>query len=128
MILSPAVRELLAVHEIFRRLGFLSRDLYVDTFPKGCAAPGCEATHVQFALRIGEPASPPLFRIDINEDCSKVAEDWPKAAFWWNAPERTRDELDEVYQNSFVVKNKVGLLIALAAKGLIGSTAGQEVV
>lgn len=128
MILLPAVRELLSVHEIFRRLGFLARDLYVDVFPQGCSRPGCDRVHVQFALRIGEPTSAPLFRIDIYEDCSTVEEEWPKAALWWNSPERTKGELDEIYQNSFAVRNKVSLLMALSAKGLIGSSPAKETV
>ncbi len=116
---SPAIRELLAIHEIFRRLGFLPRDLYVDIFPNGCGhPPPCKGIHAQFALRIGGNSTEPLFRIDINEDCSDVDANWGSAATWWNTAS-TNEERIELYENTWARRSSMQLLMALSKKGLI---------
>lgn len=126
---SPAIRELLAAHEIFRRLGFLPQNLYVDIYPNGCGhPPPCKGLHVQFALRIGGKETEPVFKIDINEDCSDVSENWTKAVEWWNSSERNKEELNEIYWNTSAGRNKAQLLIALGKKGLLVHSSDMEAV
>jgi hypothetical protein len=110
--LSPAIETLLCLHEIFRRLGFLANDLYVDTFADG---------KVQFALRHGGPTEEAVFRIDIWEDCTSVLKDWPEAVAWWNAPENL-PAIAEIFKRSDARKRQVELIVALQLKGLIHDT------
>lgn len=109
MKLSPAIETLLCLHEIFRRLGFLANDLYVDTFADGKA---------QFALRHGGPFEDAVFRIDIWEDCTNVLKDWPEAVAWWNAQENL-DEMKKIFDRSDARARQVELVMKLSAKGLI---------
>ncbi len=118
MTLSSACKELLSLHEMFRRLGFPAGDLYVDMHGK-CGNPKCDLEiHVQFALRRGGREAPALFTVDIWEDCSTVGSDWVEALRWWNANAST-PEVEQIYKNSVALANAFPLLMALEAKGLV---------
>lgn len=117
MNLSPAVKELLSLHEIFRRLGFPSKDLYVDMFGR-CSNPTCAVKHVQFSLRRGGALTDPLFRVNIYEDCEKVWEDWPAAIEWWNA-NADQPAVAEIYKDSAALRYSIDLLLTLEEKGLV---------
>ncbi len=106
---STAVKELLCVHEIFRRLGFLPQHLYVDHYPL--------EGKVQFALRQRGTTAAPEFTIDIWEDCSDVKETWTAATEWWNSA--PQEKVKMVFESSQARKNQVHLVTALAKKGLI---------
>lgn len=115
-----AVNELLSYHEVFRRLGFLSDHLYVDLYDNA----------VQFCLRFGGPKSKPEFVINIPEDFTAVGTQWPLALEWWNRAANEgadKQETAELFEQSWAWRNRVGLLIALATKGLINNTQAKEV-
>lgn len=120
MNLTPALKELLSLHEIFRRLGFLPAHLYVDLYADGPIFPGKQ--HANFALRRGGSKAEADFTINIFEDCSELtAEIWAAAADWWNVA--TQDQLKEVFEHSAARENQVELCFALAKKGLTPTSA-----
>lgn len=123
MILSPALKELLALHEFFRRLGFLSAHLYVDIYDDGPLRPG--QRHVQFVLRRGGDKAKAEFTVDIHEDCSQVTpETWAQAADWWNTA--SGDELTTFFDACSVAQEgpAMSLVWALTMKGLITRPGG----
>lgn len=129
MTLSPAIKELLSLHEIFRRLGFLAKDLYVKFGICGQGSPPCKAMHAQFVLQHGGPDAEPVLRIDINEDCTDVEANWAAAVEWWNkACGDETAEVKAIYENSRARRNVDQLLLVLDAKRLITNPyAGERV-
>jgi hypothetical protein len=116
-----AVNELLSYHEVFRRLGFLAGHLYVDVFANG----------VQFCLRFDGPKAEPVFVVNIPEDFTSVAGEWPLALEWWNkaaSEGADKQEMTELFEKSWAWRNRVGLLLALSGKGLINAEQGKEIV
>jgi len=111
--LSPVVQELLALHEVFRRLGFLARDLYVEIYDN----------MVQFSLRIGSKEVEPAFVVDVSTDKTGL-DTWAEAVEWWNRAANVGVDHDltvAIYDSSWVVHHKVQLLMKLSEKGLITS-------
>jgi hypothetical protein len=98
----------LALHESFRRLNFPAEELYVETHDEGV---------VLFALHHGGKK----FRVnvDVVADLDKLCQEWIEATAWWNGP-ATEMERQTIYEGSEVAGNRVGLVTALAAKGLVG--------
>lgn len=120
MNLTPALKELLSLHEIFRRLGFLPGHLYVDLYGDGPIFPG--KTHANFVLRRDGPQAEAEFTINIFEDCSELTpEIWAEAATWWNSA--TQDQMKEVFERSSARENQTALCFALAKKGLTPTSA-----
>ncbi len=117
-LITPAIAELLALHELLRRMGFAADDIYVDAYNdcERCKSLEHPHKHVQMALRRGGASSSAEFTVDIWEDCTDVLRDWPEAVEWWN--KASRDELSEVFLKTDASKNTVSLLMALERKGV----------
>ena len=119
---SPAIRELLAVHEVFRCLGFLPQHLFVE----------CYQNMVQFTLRrSGREPNDAEFTIDIASPENFKLEDWGPTVEWWNKAIGDGTDLilrKQIMNESYIIRNKVRLLIALGAKGLIDPIVAKETV
>ena len=99
---SKATCELLALHEIFRKLGFQADDLYIEQY----SDPKMFFKAVQGALE---------FRVEIHYDISKVIEEWPLACEWWN--NASQEDLRELYETSEARLNAPMMVFALSEKG-----------
>lgn len=104
----PAIKEALAVHECFRRLGYRSEEIYI--FPPGHSNKDKKTIFV-FIKWIGNPNSFSC-EIDIPCDMPDFLDRWQEAADWWNH-KATEDERKEIYQNSKILKVSMDLIIAL---------------
>ncbi len=106
---SFTVRELLALHECFRKMGYPADELFVASY-RGNSA-------VQFVLDRGGKK----FTIDIAQglDLDAVLKEWPRAAAWWNSPTTKDSERASIYNGSEFMKNKGGLVAALVMRGFI---------
>ncbi len=109
MKLSQPTKELLAMHESFRRLGFPAAELFVAPHTSG---------RVQFLLqRHGQQ-----FTVDIpgriTDEATFITE-WERATEWWNNDATTTAERNEVMAASELLE-KVGnvtLVASLVARG-----------
>ncbi len=122
MKLSYTVRELLACHEIFRKLGFLPQHLFVEVY----------GNMVQFTLRRdGKTDNDAEFRVDIHPSQTGI-DKWGETVDWWNAALGVGHPDHELaqgyYRNSDIVHRQMDLLWALAKKGLIDDTKAKEKV
>lgn len=104
---SMVTRELLALHEMFRRLNFDAAELYVCVY--------ADAVHFQ----LGRDAK---FVIDVpNPDRRsppQVVEEWALALTWWNS-HQTSDELrNEVIQGSAFWAQSTAIIAKLVMMGL----------
>ncbi len=104
---SQCVAELLCLHEIFRKLGYPSEDLFVMASGNG---------QVQFMMVRHEKK----FVVDIMrvKDPHELLDEWKLAATWWNAATTSEDERDAIYRGGKGFAEKEKLLQALAARGV----------
>lgn len=110
------VTEALALHEMFRRMGFPADDLFVHVYGPDAQYPD-RRRHVQFQAVQGVNFHKRTMTIDINEDCSQFTLDlWAQAVAWWN--KATDDEMFEIYFNSKALSLAVPLLGVLIRKGM----------
>jgi hypothetical protein len=102
--LDESLTEALAAHNAFLRLGFEPRELYLN---------------LNFGrLFVTVLSQGRMFNMEISaftEDEDTVLEEWKKKVAWWNG--LTREERDEVYRGSEVLRQSVGLIEAMIAKG-----------
>jgi hypothetical protein len=108
--LHPVVREMLAVHEAFRKLGFESDDIFVMLDdPDGHAKVILRAQGKQFIVRMdGE------WHASV-KDRMKA---WEKAVEAWNGT-MTDDDRQEIWQGSHIVENTAAFVIMLDSKGFV---------
>lgn len=108
MKLSDPIKELLAIHEAFRKLNYPPEELFVATYAGG---------RIQFVLQ----HQGKQFTIDIaqGQDPAAIAEEWQKAVAWWNK-EATEEERQAIYMGSVLLEHggTVSLIHALVAKGV----------
>lgn len=107
---SPVTRELLAVHEAFRRLGFLPHELFIS-FGK---APD-EKPLLAFTLRTKNREYHIAIAREWPED---FQQEWAAAVEWWNGLKGLEESM-EIYCNSRVYKNSHALVADLKMKGLV---------
>lgn len=99
----PILREALAAHEIFRKLGFSADDIYIRPKPDRLFMTVIRGA--EFNYDLGE------HDVEVNSLISQ----WAAAAQWWN----TGDEADraELLNTSKIRREVVPLIAALHAKG-----------
>lgn len=124
--------ELLAMHEMFRRLKFPADDLFVVI---GMNEAGTDegTLYVQFhckVMRPTHPSKPPreeLFVIDVTSFRGRVVEVramWEAARSWWCSPTTTDYERDMVMDATEVFGRSASLVAALAGRSLLPSQRG----
>lgn len=106
--IHPAIRECMGAFEAFRRLGFKSDDIFaaVDTY--GRAYSILRTQGKEFTATVG------MF----DGRAQEFVRGWEEAAAATNKGEISPDDLQSIYQESFVLQNSVGLLLALEKKGI----------
>lgn len=104
---TACIRELLALHEMFRKLKYPSEELFVSTYRTG---------QVQFVLNHRNE----IFTIDvaIGQDVTKVSEEWGKAVEWWNNPATPEEERQAIYKEFSAVRDATTLVSKLMQRGL----------
>lgn len=118
MKLHKITRHLLALHEVFRRLGFKSENLYVLWLDK--------QNRVELGLaqdKRADDGNPVIvFRVVVdmnvpNETIGELAKNWPAAVTWWNEDvPGNRSKKENIY--AAVPVNRTMLLKALAESKL----------
>lgn len=112
------INHLLALHEMFRRLGFSSDQLFVLVYVDA----------LQFELRVGPPealhddAQVQRFGIDVPNDeripTAELHARWLEATDWWNNPSTPDQQRAEVMARSQFSLMAVPLITALTQRGL----------
>ncbi len=104
---SAPIRELLACHEMFRALGFAPEHLFVEFFtPPSLAFLMNNGTH-QFRITISME----------NRSVEEIRAEWSLATEWWNKLPSEEGRI-KIFRESLAFKNKVGIVTALAQKGI----------
>lgn len=104
-----ALREALAVHEAFRKLGFTPEQIYMHRNPKPHRDIVVVVIHLerQFAVTCGGQ--------ELNR---KWKERWRELVERYNRGDFSEDEFQAWYDRSFVGTRHVELLLGLAQKGI----------
>lgn len=104
---SACVRELLCLHEMFRKLKYPSEELFVSTFKSG---------QVQFVLDHQKQ----IFTIDvaIGQNIEEIKKEWKLAADWWNNPATPEEERQAIYKEFSAVRDATTLVTKLMQRGL----------
>jgi hypothetical protein len=115
-----AIKECWAVHQVFRKLGFEAKDIYVAT-GKDARCPGSvpalfvvlKAQGTSFTVTVGRYDS----EVEVEADLAL----W--AVFVELLSDKSRDEavLTSIYESSLIVGNIAQFLMALHAKGITPS-------
>lgn len=102
--IHPIIREALAAHEVFRKLGFTPDEIFVRPSPELFVT--VRRGGLELNLSIGTHA--------MNVDDTVAA--WTAGAEWWNT---TNDEAarHELYEGSATRRNLVPLMVVLKNKG-----------
>ena len=103
----PIIQDLLCLHEMFRRMGYEAKDLYVAE-PKG--------GEIQFVLKEGKKT----FTIDVGkvENTKKMLSTWAKAAAWWNEGSTERERSSIFWASEFRA-HAVDIAAAMMVKGFV---------
>jgi hypothetical protein len=104
---SEVIREALCLHEAFRRLGFPSEDIYVLGPQAGRIGVAVQKTGKSFAVEVGQ-------QCHLSDEAFEKL--WDRAVVWFNE-EASEDELQEMWENSKVLKNSTLLVSELQARG-----------
>ena len=111
--LSTAVKELLALHEMFRRLKFEAEELFVLSYLNG----------VQFQLVTYDKQ---VFTIDVPNperiSSPALVEEWSQAITWWCAPTTSDAERTAIIDGSAFWGQTVPLITKLTMRGLYPRT------
>lgn len=108
---NPVLREAVAYHEAFRKLGYSADDIFFATWPGGEA---------QVILRVGSfPRGACEFSCDcgnigMSQEAARVA--WEAACEAWNTT-MTAEERAALWDESTARREAVMLVFAMAAKG-----------
>ena len=101
----PIIREALAAHEVFRKLGFTPDEIFIRPRPDELFVT-VRRSGLEFNFTLGKH--------DFG-DVNTVIALWVAATEWWNmGPEAERTEM---YERSETRKTVVPLIVALKAKG-----------
>lgn len=103
---TTCVKELLALHEAFRKLGYSSDDLFV-------VANG--GSQILFLLKYKEKEF--TINVAMNQNVEEVVAEWKRAVVWWNL-QSTEKERDNIYNHALMVQDAPGLVMALIRKGI----------
>ena len=103
---SLVVKELLALHETFRRLKYPAKNLFV----------GVGGPVIQFIAKSNDKE----FTINVadSSDAPDIVDEWKRATIWWNK-EATEEQRISIFENSSIFHKKMDLLTALAVKEMI---------
>jgi hypothetical protein len=104
----PAFREALAVHEAFRRLGFIPDQLFVTLDSESQLFVILKHRGQDFAVCCGE--------LSLTE--AEFHEQWPALITAVNAGYMTEADMTSIWTNSYVYQNKVRFILAIKAKGI----------
>jgi len=114
---SDVVQECWCIHQAMRKLGFSADDIYLTM------AQDARAPQVPVSLFVTLKAQGKEFNITLcgcsNEDeAEKLLEEWASFASYANEGAFERDFLDEIYESSNIIKQKVLFVTALVNKGI----------
>jgi hypothetical protein len=103
------MREALAYHEAFRRLGFAPHEIYFyvhDRTPR-IAGVLLKSQGLEFLCSIAQG--------DLSPDALQAQ--WKIAAAWWNDPATLESERQDIWLSSQVGRRSAAFMLALLAKG-----------
>ena len=102
----PILREALAAHEVFRKLGFTPDEIFVRPQP-GELFMTVQRTDKEFNLSIGTH----------DLDTTELIKQWADATVWWNAGDQA--EQQDLFERSEARKNVVTIIVSLTSKGFV---------
>jgi hypothetical protein len=104
----PEFKEAYATFEFFRRLGFPPNSMFIHLRPDGVFFVVLQHLGKEFAVSISRST---FTEKELGERFSELARRIAKM-------ELDEEELQDAWKNSYIFKNRLGALIAMAAKGL----------
>lgn len=114
--IHPVIRQLLGCHEGFRKMGFSADDLYVEPTPS--TVDGQMMLHYSLKTRRGK-----IFRISCGywptADEAGLRAQWLAAIAALKSGAVSQDDLDRIWQESFICRDKIGFAAGLMAKGIV---------
>jgi len=111
----PIIREMLAIHEALRKLGFRPEEIFVLVI----RLPGQPGDTIGITVRAqGRRCDFPLTRLRPSEAPERLVDEWNETARAIAAGEYRQKDLDDMYASSDVVKNQTKFLLRLLAHGL----------
>jgi len=112
------VRECWAVHQVFRSLGFSPDNIYVMLAKDAALLE--ENSSLFVLLRSGtNEFAVTLANYNSEEEAKSVMGIWTEFANLSNSRAFDQKTMDEIFDNSHIVRNKVELLLALRDKGFL---------
>lgn len=106
--INPSFREALAVHEAFRKLGYSPEQIFVTLTSDSRLFVILKHLGREFAVFCGELA--------MSEPDFYAA--WPTLVTAVNGGAVAEEELNNLYRDSYVYRERLGFLAALKAKGI----------
>jgi hypothetical protein len=100
----PIIREALAAHEVFRKLGFMPDEIFIRPRPNELFVT-VQRAGKEFNLSLGAH----------DLDMVAVIKQWADATAWWNTGDN--GERQELFDRSEVRKNVVPIIVSLTDKG-----------
>lgn len=100
----PILREALAAHEVFRKLGFAPDEIFLRPQPSELFVT-VQRADKEFNLSLGAH----------DLDMVAVIKQWADATAWWNTGDN--GERQDLFERSEVRKNVVLIIVALTEKG-----------
>jgi hypothetical protein len=107
--IHPAIRECMGAFEAFRRLGFKSDDIFAAVDSSGHAYSLLRTQGKELVATVGH----------FDGRSEEFVRGWEEAAVATNKGEVSPADLQSIYEESFVLQNSVGLLLAIEKKGIV---------
>ena len=104
--IHPILREALAAHEVFRKLGFTSDEIFLRPRPGGLFIT---------VQRAGKEFNLDLGKHDL--DMVAVIKQWADATVWWNTGDES--ERQDLLDRSATRLNVVPIIVLLTDKGFV---------
>ena len=101
----PIIREALAAHEVFRKLGFTSDEIFIRPTRQNELFVTVQRAGKEFNFSLGQHD---LAMVD-------VIKQWADATVWWNTGDNA--ERQDLFDRSEVRKNVVPIIVSLTSKG-----------
>jgi hypothetical protein len=115
--IHPTLRQLVGTREGFRKMGYAAEDLYVE-LGRNPFVGADELMAFTTLMTHGK-----IFRVDAGpwpmNDEAGFAMQWRAACEALNSGQVSDDDLDRIWKESAVYKNKVDFVMALSLKGFI---------
>ena len=114
--LDPVTKEMLSLHEMYRRLGYLPEQIRVffgSEDNKGRVLVALQHRELEFLFDMVGGRSEKLADV---EYAKRLELEWPEAVDWWNTADAA--DLAEVLHGSYCWKHQLKLIVGLNEKGI----------